>query len=76
MSCSAADLRDSGDLRMACHLVEMAVIAAPNSSDAHALRTAIYRARSEQAISSMERNILNHAAQSSEQGRRDLAGDW
>lgn len=72
----AADLRDSGDLRMACHLVEMAVIAAPNSSDAHALRTAIYRARSEQAISSMERNILNHAAQSSEQGRRDLAGDW
>ncbi|MCA9821157.1 MAG: alkyl sulfatase dimerization domain-containing protein [Dehalococcoidia bacterium] len=72
----AAELGEAGDYRMACHLVEMAVIARPDASEAHRLRTRIYRSRSEQAVSSMERNILNHAAQASEQGKRDLAGGW
>jgi alkyl sulfatase BDS1-like metallo-beta-lactamase superfamily hydrolase len=72
----AAELRDADDLRLACHLVEMAVIAEPQNRDAHELRTAVYRARSQQALSSMERNILNHAAMASEQGKRDLAGGW
>jgi alkyl sulfatase BDS1-like metallo-beta-lactamase superfamily hydrolase len=72
----ASDLQAAGDLRMASHLVEMAVIAAPESREVHALRAAVYRARSAAAVSSMERNILNHAALSSDQGKRDLAGGW
>lgn len=72
----AAELHEAGDLRMACHLVEMAVIARPDAREAHELRAALYRARSAAAASSMERNILNHAALASEQGKRDLAGDW
>jgi alkyl sulfatase BDS1-like metallo-beta-lactamase superfamily hydrolase len=70
------ELRDAGDLRLACHLVEYAVIAEPASGAAHELRTEVYRARSGQQTSSMARNIMNHAALASEQGKRDLAGDW
>jgi alkyl sulfatase BDS1-like metallo-beta-lactamase superfamily hydrolase len=72
----AGELRDADDLRMACHLVEFAVMAAPASTEGHALRTEIYGARSKQQTSSMARNILNHAALASQQGKRDLAGDW
>lgn len=71
----ASALRDAGDLALACHLIEFAVIAQPGSSAAHALRTEIYAARSAAESSSMARNILNHAAMASREGRRDLAGD-
>jgi alkyl sulfatase BDS1-like metallo-beta-lactamase superfamily hydrolase len=70
------ELRDAGDLRLACHLVEFAVIVEPDSKPAHELRAEVYAARSAQQTSSMARNILNHAALSSQQGKRDLAGDW
>ena len=56
--------------------MEFAVIAEPGSKDAHSLRSEVYSARSKLAVSSMERNILNHAALASAQGKRDLAGDW
>ena len=72
----AAALRDEGNLRLACHLVEFAVIAEPGSKAAHDLRADIYGARSKLAVSSMERNILNHASLASLQGKRDLAGDY
>ena len=72
----AAALRAEGDLRMACHLVEYAVIAEPGSRAAHALRAEIYAARAALETSSMSRNILNHAALSSQQGKRDIAGNW
>jgi alkyl sulfatase BDS1-like metallo-beta-lactamase superfamily hydrolase len=72
----AAALRDEGNLRLACHLIEFAVIAEPGSKAAHDLRADIYGARSKLAVSSMERNILNHAALASLQGKRDLAGDY
>jgi hypothetical protein len=52
----------------------MAVIAQPDSKEAHQLRAEVYSARSKRAVSSMERNILNHAAQASERGQRDFAG--
>lgn len=71
----AAALRDEGNLRLACHLVEFAVIAEPGSRAAHDLRAEIYAARAALQPSSMARNILNHAALASRQGRRDLAGD-
>lgn len=72
----AAALKAEGDLRMACHLVEYAVIAEPDSKAAHNLRAEIYAARSALEMSSMSRNILNHAALASAQGKRDLAGNW
>jgi alkyl sulfatase BDS1-like metallo-beta-lactamase superfamily hydrolase len=72
----ASQLRDTGDLRLACHLVEYAVLAEPTSREAHALRGEIYAARSKGEESSMSRNILNHAALASEQGKRDLAGEY
>ena len=72
----AAALQAEGDLRMACHLVEYAVIAEPGSRAAHALRAEIYAARAALETSSMSRNILNHAALSSQQGKRDIAGNW
>jgi len=64
-------LRDSGDLRLACHLVEYAVLAEPGNADVHALRSEVYFARSKGQESSMARNILAHAARASEKGRRD-----
>lgn len=69
-------LQQEGNLRLASHLVEYAVIAEPGSSEAHAARTEVYSARSKLAVSSMERNILNHAALASQQGKRDLAGEY
>lgn len=72
----AAALKAEGNLRLASHLVEYAVIAEPGSKAAHDLRSEIYAARSALAVSSMERNILNHAALASLQGKRDLAGDY
>lgn len=72
----AAELQAAGDLRLACHLVEFAVIAAPASQEAHRLRAAIYGARAAGEESSMSRNILNHAALASGKGKRDLAGEY
>jgi alkyl sulfatase BDS1-like metallo-beta-lactamase superfamily hydrolase len=69
-------LQSEGNLRLACHLVEYAVLADPSSNDAHALRAEIYAERSKGEESSMSRNILNHAALASQQGKRDLAGDY
>lgn len=70
------ELHDAGNLRLACHLVEYAVIAEPNSKEAHSLRADVYSARSRLQESSMARNILNHAALASAQGKRDLAGEY
>src|SRR3954452_1344439 len=72
----ARDLMAADDLRVACHLVEFAVLAEPQSPEVHAVRVELYRARSAQQESSMARNILAHAALSSEQGLRDHAGRW
>ncbi len=72
----AAQLAREGNLRLACHLVEFAVLAEPGSTEAHTLRREVYAARAAQQTSSMARNILNHAALASAQGKRDLAGGW
>jgi alkyl sulfatase BDS1-like metallo-beta-lactamase superfamily hydrolase len=70
----AASLLAEGNARLACHLIEFAVLAEPGSAAAHRLRRDIYAARSRAAVSSMARNILNHAALASAEGKRDLAG--
>ena len=69
----AQSLKAEGNLRLACHIVEYAVLAEPSSSDVHAIRAEIYAARSAEQQSSMAKNILNHAALASKQGKRDLA---
>jgi len=69
-------LVEEGDLRVACHLLEFAVLAEPASTEAHEVRAQVYRARSAQQESSMARNILGHAALSSEHGLRDHAGRY
>jgi alkyl sulfatase BDS1-like metallo-beta-lactamase superfamily hydrolase len=70
----ARALLTAGNLRLACHLVEFAALAEPGSSEAHDLRREVYAARARTQRSSMARNILNHAALASAQGKRDLAG--
>lgn len=70
----AEELAAAGDTRLACHLVEFAVLAEPDSAEVHRARRSIYAARAAEQESSMARNILGNAARSSEAGRRDLAG--
>ncbi len=71
----ATELTAAGNSRLACHLVEYAVLAAPDSAEVHAVRAEVYGVRSKLESSSMARNILNHAALASAKGKRDLAGD-
>ncbi len=71
----AAALKTEGNLRLACHVIEFAVIASPDSKAAHELRKEIYETRAKLEESSMSRNILNHAALASAEGKRDLAGE-
>jgi alkyl sulfatase BDS1-like metallo-beta-lactamase superfamily hydrolase len=66
----------AGDFKMACHLVEFAALARPDSADVWEVRGRVYRAHSESHESSMARNILNSAAKASEQHKRDLPGDY
>jgi alkyl sulfatase BDS1-like metallo-beta-lactamase superfamily hydrolase len=68
-----ATLLHEGDHRLACHLVEFAVIAEPDSLEAYELRREVYSRRAQEQRSSMARNILNHAALASAQQKRDLA---
>jgi glyoxylase-like metal-dependent hydrolase (beta-lactamase superfamily II) len=68
----AAELAEAGNLRLACHLVELAVLSDPASPEAHRLRQQVYEQRAAEQVSSMARNILGHAARSSAQGCRDL----
>jgi alkyl sulfatase BDS1-like metallo-beta-lactamase superfamily hydrolase len=67
----AEALRDQGNLRLASHLVEYAVLAEPASKAAHELRTAVYEARAKLEQSSMVRGIFNFAAGSSREGKKD-----
>ncbi len=71
----AAALCEGGRHALARHLIEMAHHAAPDDAAVHATRAAIYRASSGTQLSSMARNLLNHAALASDRGRRDLASD-
>jgi alkyl sulfatase BDS1-like metallo-beta-lactamase superfamily hydrolase len=71
-----AELQAQGNVRLACHLVEYAVLAEPGSVAVHALRAKVYAERAEREPSSMARNILNHAAISSLEDSRDLASEY
>jgi alkyl sulfatase BDS1-like metallo-beta-lactamase superfamily hydrolase len=72
----AEELAAEGDLRLACHLVEFAVLAEPDSTRAHGIRRDVYQARAAEQVSSMARNILGTAARSSAVRRRDAIGNY
>lgn len=71
----ASSLSSEGSHALACHLAEMAYHAEPENDEVHRVRTEVYRANSQDQTSSMARNILNHAALASAQGKRDLASE-
>jgi alkyl sulfatase BDS1-like metallo-beta-lactamase superfamily hydrolase len=58
----ACDLADAGEWRVACHLIEIAVQAAPDDRDAHAARADIYRRRRKAETSLMAKGIFGAAA--------------
>lgn len=66
-----AELEADGDLRMACHLVELAMLADQSCARVHAVRSRIYAARAAEQRSSMARGIFTNASGSSLENRRD-----
>ena len=52
------------DIRVACHLVEMAALAAPLDGDIQAMRAQIFQERRNQETSLMAKGIFGHAANS------------
>lgn len=61
----ARQLAEAGDLAMACHLVELAVNAAPDDADVNGARADIYRERRRRELSLMAKGIFGHAARTS-----------
>ncbi|MDI2029279.1 alkyl sulfatase dimerization domain-containing protein [Saccharopolyspora sp. TS4A08] len=68
---AALRARDTGDLRLAGHLAEMATRAEPGTPALHRVRSEIYQARAEAEESLMARGIFGETARSS----RELAGE-
>jgi len=62
----AQELSQGGDARLACHLIEMAVMADPGNRAAHAARAAIYTVRRKRETSLMDHGIYGDAASESE----------
>jgi alkyl sulfatase BDS1-like metallo-beta-lactamase superfamily hydrolase len=62
----AAQCADAGDVRMACHLVDWAVTAEPESAEANHLRSRVYGERAAAEPSTMSRGIFSAAARESE----------
>ena len=65
LAARARELADGGDLRLACHLVELAVGADPESITAHGTRAEIYQARRDEEFSLMSKGIYASAARES-----------
>lgn len=61
----ARTLAEQGELRLACHLVELAVQAEPESRDAHGARFEIYKQRRKEESSLMAKGIFGTAARES-----------
>ena len=65
----AQELVEAGDLKLACHLIELAVAADPDSTSLHGVRAEIYEARRAAEQSLMSIGIFSAAAAES----RDIA---
>ena len=62
----AQQLAGAGDDRLACHLIEMAVLAEPDHKRAHGARAEIYAERRQRESSLMAKGIYGFAARESE----------
>ena len=69
----ALNLSEEGNHSLACHLIETAMYSDPKNIEIHKIRSVLYKKYAELQISSMARNILNHASLASCEGKRDLA---
>jgi alkyl sulfatase BDS1-like metallo-beta-lactamase superfamily hydrolase len=61
----ARELADAKQLRLACHLVELAARAEPESREAHAVRAEIYSQRRHEELSLMAKGVYAAAARES-----------
>ncbi len=61
---------EEGNLRMACHLVDWAAQAEPESRAVHQLRAAVYARRTEAEPSTMSKGIFGAASRESEEKAR------
>ena len=55
----------ASDIRLACHLVELAVQAEPQNRAAHEIRAEVYQTRRDQESSLMSKGIFGSAANES-----------
>ena len=62
----ALEVTEAGDLRLACHLIELAVTAEPIHEGAHRARAEIYWRRRAEERSLMSKGIYASAARQSE----------
>lgn len=67
----ARELAEAHDLRLACHLVELACLAEPGSPEIHAVRAEIYQRRRDSESSLMAKGIFGYASAES----LDAAGE-
>jgi len=58
----AKQLSNEGEHRLACHLIELAVDAAPEDKALHEDRVAIYKLRQKSELSLMSKGIYRYAA--------------
>ncbi len=61
----ASELAEAGDLRLACHLIELAVAAEPEHRGAHTARADIYQRRRDTELSLMSKGVFAAAARDS-----------
>lgn len=61
----ARALVEAGDMRLACHLIEMATLAEPGHKEAHGARAEIYGARRSEELSLMSKGIYGYAERES-----------
>ena len=66
LTARAQELAATGDLRLACQLIELAVQAEPESRKAHGARAEIYQARRDVEFSLMAKGIFAGAAKESQ----------
>jgi alkyl sulfatase BDS1-like metallo-beta-lactamase superfamily hydrolase len=62
----AAALAAEGDLRLAGHLAELAVQAAPDDAGAHRVRAAVFAERAGQELSTMSKGVFSWAVDESQ----------
>ncbi|HIA46756.1 MAG TPA: MBL fold metallo-hydrolase [Candidatus Hydrogenedentes bacterium] len=59
-------LCDAGNFRMACHWADWAIVAVPDSSEAHSVRSKVYEQRLKHETSTMSRGVFSEAKRDSD----------